>query len=78
MASESSGEMEKLKKKNAKMKVELEKIKTSLEIKDEMINDMRAELEELRSDTQISEPAEGEEELSDYMQRASLNFQKKQ
>jgi len=70
--------MEKLKKKNAKMKVELEKIKTSLEIKDEMINDMRAELEELRSDTQVSEPAEGEEELSEYMHRASMSFQKKQ
>ena len=60
------------------MKVELEKIKTSLEIKDEMINDMRAELEELRSDTQVSETVEGEEELSEYMHRASMSFQKKQ
>jgi len=43
-----------------------------------MINDMRAELEELRSDTQVSETVEGEEELSEYMHRASMSFQKKQ
>jgi chromosome segregation ATPase len=78
VVSESSGEIEKLKKKNAKLKVDMDKLKTSLEIKEEMINDMKAELEELRTGNVAPEPAQGEEELTDYLHRASFHYQKTQ
>jgi len=71
VTSEAVAELEKLKKKNAKQKVDLDKMKTSIEIKDEMINDMRQELLELRSGTEVTEVQPGEEELSDYLQRAA-------
>jgi len=70
-------ELEKLKKKSTKQKVEIEKLKTALEIKEEIITDLRAEIEELQSgrgkkEEVAKKPNDQEWELQSYLDRASL------